>query len=57
MNSGGRVLRYPQGLSPTSSTTADPRDKAEVYKGLGLRLRYHPVENTVRAEANLDPTS
>ena len=34
---------------------ADPADKAEVYKGLGLRLRYQPVENTVRAEVNLDP--
>lgn len=34
---------------------ADPRDKAEVYKGLGLRLRYQPAHNTVRAEVNLDP--
>ncbi|GAA3745448.1 recombinase family protein [Spinactinospora alkalitolerans] len=34
---------------------ADPADKAEVYKGLGLRLRYQPVESTVRAEINLDP--
>lgn len=33
---------------------ADPADKAEVYKGLGLRLRYQPVESTVRAEINLD---
>lgn len=34
---------------------ADPADKAEVYSGLGLRLRYQPVENTVRAEVSLDP--
>lgn len=25
---------------------AEPEDKIEVYKGLGLRLRYQPVENT-----------
>ncbi len=34
---------------------ADPRDKAEIYKGLALRLRYQPAQNTVRAEVNLDP--
>ena len=34
---------------------AVPEDKIEVYSGLGLRLRYQPVENTVRAEVSLDP--
>ena len=34
---------------------ADPEDKAEVYKGLGLRLRYQPADSTVRAEVNPDP--
>ena len=34
---------------------ADPDDKAEVYKGIGLRLRYQPAHSTVRAEVNLDP--
>ncbi|MDS1272321.1 hypothetical protein RIF23_18700 [Lipingzhangella sp. LS1_29] len=33
---------------------ADPADKAEVYTELGLRLRYQPVERTVRAEGNLN---
>lgn len=31
---------------------ADPADKAEVYRQLGLRLIYHPDTKTVRAEAN-----
>jgi hypothetical protein len=35
--------------------TADPADKAEVYRQLGLKLTYHPETQTVRAEANLDP--
>ena len=34
---------------------ADPRDKAEVYRRLNLRLTYQPATQTVRAEANLDP--
>ncbi|WP_435155490.1 hypothetical protein, partial [Amycolatopsis sacchari] len=36
---------------------ADPDDKAEVYRQLGLRLTYHPAKRTVRAETNLDPHS
>jgi len=30
---------------------ADPRDKAEIYTGLGLRLTYHPSRSAVLAEA------
>jgi site-specific DNA recombinase len=33
---------------------ADPADKAEVYRQLGLRLTYHPETQTVHAEANLN---
>ncbi|MFI7608293.1 hypothetical protein ACIBTV_24535 [Micromonospora sp. NPDC049366] len=36
------VLRY-----------ADPADKAEVYRQLGLRLNYQPEMQTVRAEVDL----
>lgn len=36
---------------------ADPADKADVYRQLGLRLVYHPGKQTVRAETNLDPHS
>lgn len=36
---------------------ADPTDKAEVYRQLGLRLTYRPGKRTVRAETNLDPHS
>jgi hypothetical protein len=32
---------------------ADPADKAEVYRRLGLRLTYQPETQTVRAEADL----
>jgi hypothetical protein len=32
---------------------ADPADKAEVYRQLGLRLTYHPQTQTVHAEADL----
>ena len=32
---------------------ADPADKAEVYRQLGLRLTYRPDTQTVRAEADL----
>jgi site-specific DNA recombinase len=34
---------------------ADPADKAELYKQLGLKLTYRPQEQTVRAEARLSP--
>lgn len=30
---------------------ADPADKAEIYRGLGLQLTYHPARNTMIAEA------
>ena len=30
---------------------ADPRDKAEIYSQLGLRLTYHPGKRAVLAEA------
>jgi hypothetical protein len=32
---------------------ADPADKAEVYRQLGLRLTYHPDTQTVYAQADL----
>ncbi|KAB1900676.1 hypothetical protein F8279_29300 [Micromonospora sp. AMSO1212t] len=32
---------------------ADPADKAEVYRQLGLRLNYQPETQTVRAEVEL----
>ncbi|WP_154936161.1 hypothetical protein [Micromonospora palomenae] len=32
---------------------ADPADKAEVYRQLGLRLTYRPETQTVRAEVDL----
>jgi site-specific DNA recombinase len=32
---------------------ADPRDKAEVWRQLGLRLTYEPSNKRVRAEARL----
>ncbi|MDI5979833.1 recombinase family protein [Amycolatopsis magusensis] len=38
-------------------TEADPTDKAEVYRQLGLRLTYQPGKRTVRAEATLDSHS
>jgi hypothetical protein len=28
---------------------ADPQDKAEIYRGIGLRLTYHPAEDKVIA--------
>lgn len=34
---------------------ADPADKAEVYRELGIRLTYHHTEHTVLAETR--PTS
>lgn len=36
---------------------ADPRDKAELYAQLDLKLTYRPQEQTVRAEARFDPHS
>lgn len=30
---------------------ADPRDKAKIYTGLGIRLTYHPGQQAVFAEA------
>ncbi|MFD6263240.1 hypothetical protein ACFWFK_19115 [Micromonospora chalcea] len=33
---------------------ADPADKAEVYRQLGLRLNYQPETRTVRAEVDLN---
>jgi site-specific DNA recombinase len=35
----------------TTIQDADPRDKAEIYNGLGLRLTYHPGRAAVLAEA------
>ena len=34
--------------------SAEPEDKAEVYRQLGVALTYHPEEQSVRAEVNLD---
>lgn len=36
-------------------TTAEPERKADLYAKLGLHLTYHPAQQTVRAEARLDP--
>jgi hypothetical protein len=33
---------------------ADPTDRAEVYRQLGLRLTYHPAEQKVRVQAQPD---
>ena len=38
-------------------TEADPDDKADIYRQLGLRLTYQPGQRTVRAETSLDPHS
>ncbi len=40
----------------TALDNADPDDKAEVYRKLGLGLRYQPHQRVVTAEVNLDPT-
>nr|WP_281187037.1 CbrC family protein [Micromonospora sediminicola] len=37
----------------TALCDADPVEKAEVYRQLGLRLNYHPETETVRAEVDL----
>ncbi len=37
----------------TALRDADPADKAEVYRQLGLRLTYHPEARTVHAETDL----
>ena len=34
---------------------AEPWHKVELYQGLGLRMGYDPVKNSVRAEIRLDP--
>jgi site-specific DNA recombinase len=34
---------------------ADPADKAEIYTQLGLRLTYHPADQTVRTEVHISP--
>ena len=34
---------------------ADPADKAEIYTQLGLRLTYHPADQTVRTEVQISP--
>ncbi|WP_131769183.1 recombinase family protein [Candidatus Protofrankia californiensis] len=39
----------------TALTEADPTDKAEVYRQLGLRLTYQPATQTVRAEVKINP--
>ncbi len=36
---------------------ADPADRAEVYRQLGLRLTYHPAEQEVRVQAQPDADS
>ena len=36
-----------------SGALADPADKAEVYRQLGLRLTYHPDTQKVYAQADL----
>lgn len=36
---------------------ADPADKLEVYRQLGLRLIYLPAERTMRADINIDAQS
>jgi site-specific DNA recombinase len=33
---------------------ANPGDKAEIYRGLNLALTYHPANQTVRVQADLD---
>jgi len=38
-------------------TDAEPEDKAEVYRQLGLHLTYQPAQRLVRAETRLDPNS
>lgn len=35
--------------------SADPEDKAEVYRQLGTRLSYEPANRLVRAEAGMNP--
>jgi lipoate-protein ligase B len=34
---------------------AEPEDKARVHSERGQRLTYHPAQQIVRAEVNLDP--
>ncbi|MFA1546691.1 recombinase family protein [Actinomadura chokoriensis] len=34
---------------------AKPEDRQNVYRGLGMRLTYHPDKQEIRVEVNLDP--
>lgn len=43
------------GNTRTVLMDADPRDKADTYKKLGLRLTYSPGQHAVRAELRVDP--
>ncbi|WP_145987796.1 hypothetical protein [Streptomyces hygroscopicus] len=56
-NDQGRDPRHAQaaGLIPDVLTDAEPRDKAEVYQQLELKLIYEPRKQLVRAETTLDP--
>ncbi|WP_368860582.1 recombinase family protein [Streptomyces sp. RK75] len=42
------------GSLTTAIHQADPTDKAELYKKLGIRLRYDPAQQKVLAESHLD---
>jgi hypothetical protein len=44
------ITDYTQALA-----TTDPARKADLYGKLGLHLTYHPAQQTVQAEAHLDP--
>ncbi len=50
-----RAMLKPLGPIPDVLADAEPRDKAEVYQNLGLKLIYEPGKQLVRAEAQLDP--
>ncbi|MGW4079406.1 hypothetical protein ACWELB_39040 [Streptomyces asiaticus] len=50
-----RAMLKPLGPIPDVLADAEPRDKAEVYQQLGLKLIYEPGKQLVRAEATLDP--
>ena len=47
-----RTLVQALGDIATVLRGADPADKAEVYRQLGLRLTYQPEQRLVRAEAS-----
>ncbi|SCG12933.1 Recombinase zinc beta ribbon domain-containing protein [Streptomyces sp. MnatMP-M27] len=50
-----RAMLKPLGPIRDALADAEPRDKAEVYRNLGLKLIYEPGKQLVRAEATLDP--